>query len=132
MVGGVNDVIVRSDGEIIGALGAAESNLAASVGITGGGSPNVTCQISLHGGDGASVGREGNRQIIADVVGNSAYDSTGIREGPDLRGHSGFVLRGENQTALVREPNEVMDRAPVPAGHRFLRTGGDIDLYQGA
>src|ERR1700722_606065 len=132
MVGGVNEVIVRSDGEIVDALGAAKSNLAASVGITGGGSPKVAGQVPLHCGDGVSVSRESDGQVIAYVIGNSAYDSTGIREGPDLRGHSGFVLRGENQTAFVREPNKIMHQAPMPAGHRFLSTGGDVHLNHGA
>src|ERR1700675_4117081 len=130
MVGGVNGVIVGSEGEIIDALGAAKSNLAASVGIAGRCSPNVAGHVSLHGGDGASVSREGNRQIIAYVVGNSACHSTGIREGPDLRGNSGLVLRGDDQTALVREPNEVMERSPVSAGHGFLSTSRDVNLYQ--
>src|ERR1700722_1511410 len=132
MVSGVNDVIVRSDGEIIGALGAAKSNLAASVGINGGGSPKVAGQVSLHRSDGVSVSRESDGQVIADVVGNSADNATGIRDRPDLSGNSGFVLRGEDQTAFVREPNEVMERAPVPAGHGLLSAGGDVDHYQRA
>src|ERR1700732_1409877 len=109
MVGGVNDVIVRSNGEVVDTLSPPKSNLAASVGITGRGSPNVTGQVSLDSGYGARVSGESDRQIIADVVGNSAYDATGIGDGPDLRGNSGLLLGGEKQTALVREPNEVMD-----------------------
>src|SRR3984893_7024247 len=109
MVGGVNDVIVGSDGEIVDALGAAKSNLAASVRVSGRSGPKVASDVSLYGGDGVSVSGESDGQIIADVVGNSAYDAAGIRDGPDLRGNSGFVLRGENQTALVWEPNKVME-----------------------
>src|ERR1700681_1652109 len=100
MVGGVNDAIVRHDGEIIGALGPPKSNLAASVGITDGGSPNITGQVSLHGGDGVGISRESNGQIIAYVVGKPAYNATGIGDRPDLRRNSGLLLRGENQTTL--------------------------------
>src|ERR1700693_1087030 len=109
MVGGVNDVIVRNDGEIIDAIGPPKSNLAAGVGISGGGSPKVTGDVSLDGGDGASGGRKNYRQKIAYVVRNSAHNSTGIRGGPDLRGNGGLLLRGNDQTTLIREPNEVMD-----------------------
>src|SRR6202140_6003773 len=114
MIGGVNDVIVRGDGEIIDTLGAAKSNLAASVGITGGGSPKVAGQVSLHSGDGVSISGESDGQIIADVVGNSTCDSTGIGEGPDLRGNSGFGLRGENKNALIRTPDKHMAQPPIP------------------
>src|ERR1700693_1613074 len=132
MVGGINDVIVGHDGEIIDALGATKSNLAGSVGITGRGSAGIAGQVSLDGGDSASVAGESHRQIIADVVGNSAHHSTGIGKGPDLRRDSGLVLCGNDQTALVRKPNKVMEQSPVPAGHGLLGTGVDVDLNQRA
>src|ERR1700730_6520792 len=101
MVGGVNKLIVRSDGEIIDALGPTEGDLTASVGITGRGRPNITGEISLDRGDGASVCGESEGQIIPDVVGDSANHATGIGEGPDLRRNGRLVLRGKNQTAPV-------------------------------
>jgi len=125
-------VIVGHDGEVVDALGPSKSNLVASVGITGRRSPNVAGQVSLDSRDGVSVSGESDRQIIAYVVGDSAYHPTGIGDGPDLRGNSGFFLRGEKQTAFVWQPHEVMDCAPVPAGHGLLSAGGDVDLYQRA
>src|ERR1700686_5187824 len=99
MVGGIDEMSVRHDSEVIDALGPTKSNLADGVGITGRSSPNVTGEVSLHGGDGASVSGESDRQIIADVVGNSAYNSSRIGDRPDLRGNSGLLLRGENEAA---------------------------------
>src|SRR5205823_6016592 len=98
----------------------ARGDLPGTIGSVGRPDPNRTGQIPLHRCNHPAIPGSRNRQILAEIIGNAAYDPTGIRYDPEFGWNSRPFLGRKQESAAIRKPSKVVDGPPTPAGDRLL------------